>query len=559
MTSLERNRLLAAAIVTAALIYFYPLLLPTPLLEPDEGLHATISQEMLEHHEWVLPTFQGEAFLDKPILYFWAQMVSLKTFGMNEFGVRLPGLLFGLLGAITTGLLAARLFDSRTGWFACLMSMTMFIPLSLAQAAVHDVALVPFTNLALMSLWELERATDRRRQLQWLSAAACMFALAFLTKALIGVAVIGVGYGLYLLLSRQLSIGSCVRVAAAVLLGAALASPWFIAMEFRVNGYLYYYFVERHVMGFATATQRHGTYPWWYYAPYISLGAIPWLWYIGPFLRDECKARMQGKRFTPQVIFVVCWFVGGLLFLSTAKSKLVTYSLPLFPALAILSAVSWDRFITRRLSETSSNWFLWMLRGAGSFGIIVPFGILLVCQQIIGNHWPPMAWLTATALSIFSGVIWQALARQRMNGSVELISMWVGGIVCLVMTWPLQMFAESHSERPLAKWLNEQNELPEHLVLIGEQPGSVIFYLTPELRQRLHSEQVTSVRIDELPQTNHLGSGAILAVTQQAIVQARTEHRRIPGSYTETVGQFQIFQDREDVSSAVQIAWKSTQ
>ncbi len=559
MSSCERNRLLAAAIVTAGLIFCYPLLLPTPLLEPDEGLHATISQEMLEHHEWVLPTFQGEPFLDKPILYFWAQMVSLKAFGMNEFAVRLPGLLFGLLGAITTGLLAARLFDSRTGWFACLMSMTMFIPLSLAQAAVHDVALVPWTNLALLSLWELERATLRRRQFQWLSAAAFMFGLAFLTKALIGVAVIGVGYGLYLLLSRQLSVGSCVRVAGAVVLGAILASPWFIAMEFRVTGYLYYYFVERHVMGFATATQRHGSYPWWYYAPYFILGALPWLWYIGPMLRDECRARMQGTRFTPEMVFVVCWFVGGLLFLSTAKSKLVTYSLPLFPALAILSAVSWNRFTNRRMSETSSSAFLWMLRGSGAFGIIVPFGILLVCQQIIGNQWPPLAWLTAALLSIFSGVIWQAIARQRIHGSVEFISLWVGGIVCLVMTWPLQMFAESHSERALANWINDHRELPEHLFLIGEQPGSVIFYLTPQLRQRLRSEQVTSIRIDELAQTSHLGSGAILAVTQQAMVQAKTKHLRIPGCYTETVGQFQIFENKADVSSVVQMAWNSAQ
>ena len=147
--------LISAGIVAAFLVFVYALLLPTPLLDPDECIHATISQEMVENNEWIVPRLRGEPFLDKPILFFWAQMLSLKMFGMTESAVRLPGLLFGLLGAITTGLLAGRLFGARAGWYAWLISMTMFLPLVLAQAAVHDVALVPWTNLALLCLWEM--------------------------------------------------------------------------------------------------------------------------------------------------------------------------------------------------------------------------------------------------------------------------------------------------------------------------------------------------------------------------------------------------------------------
>lgn len=559
MKPIERTPLIIAGIIAAALIFIYPLLLPTPLLEPDEGLHATISQEMVEHNEWIVPTFRGEPFLDKPILYFWAQMVSLKAFGMNEFAVRLPGLLFGLLGSLTTGLLAARLFGSRTGWFAWLMSMTMFIPLSLAQAAVHDVALVPWTNLALLCLWETEQSTTRGRQLRWMAGAACMFGLAFLTKALIGVAVIGVGYGVFLILSRKLSIGSCVRLGTAIVVGALLASPWFIAMEFRVAGYLHYYFIERHVMGFATATQRHGNQPWWYYAPYVTLGAMPWIWYVVPMLRDEWATCRDRSAMLPQMILVLCWLIGGLLFLSVAKSKLVTYSLPLFPAIAILCAVAWDRYAEHRMSDVSARWFANMIRSAGAFGVVVPFGILIVCQMILGNSWSPLAWFTAAALSVGSAVIWFAFEQKRFNGSVGLISVWVAGIVCLVMTWPLQLFAVNHSERSLASWINNQKQLPEHLVLIGEKPGSVIFYLNPELRQRLSLEQVTSMRMDVLRPGSQLGPGVTLAVTNKALEEADIEHQYIPGMMTERVGQFQLFQDDNSFLSLAQIAWRSEQ
>lgn len=543
MRNESRIPLIIGGVTVAVLIYVYPLFLPTPLLEPDEGLHATISQEMLEHGEWVVPTFRGEPFLDKPILYFWAQMVSLHSFGMTELAVRLPGLMFGLLGTLTTGLLAGRLFDSRVGLLSCLTSMTMFVPLALAQAAVHDLALVPWTNLALLCLWETERVTRHRSRYFWLAGAVCMFALAMLTKALIGVAVIGVGYGLFLVFSRTISIGSCFRLGLAIIVGAILASPWFIAMEMRIPGYSYYYFIERHVMGFATSTQRHGREPWFYYLPYMTLGAMPWIWYMVPMLRDEWRDRARSSATRPQMILLLCWLMGGLLFLSVARSKLVPYALPLFPAIAILCAVSWQRFADRGMSRTSTRWFVNIVRSAGSVGMIVPFCVLYVCGVVLGTWWQGTAWLLALALSVASAVVWRAVEKRRCHLAAGLLSVWVAGVACLVMTWPLQLFAESHSERSLANWLNRQSVLPERLILVGERPASVLFYLTSDLRSQLGPEQITSQQLNDLPSSSRLPYGAVLAVTQKKM--AETEPYRIPGLFTESVGQFQVFRRRE--------------
>src|SRR5690349_16677266 len=98
----DKILLCIAALVCGALIYIYPLALPTPLLDPDEGLHASISQEMVESNDYLVPRFLGKPFLDKPILYFEAQAISLRCLGMTEAAIRLPGLLFSFLGAITT-------------------------------------------------------------------------------------------------------------------------------------------------------------------------------------------------------------------------------------------------------------------------------------------------------------------------------------------------------------------------------------------------------------------------------------------------------------------------
>ncbi|MEQ9409691.1 MAG: glycosyltransferase family 39 protein [Fuerstiella sp.] len=557
MSRTERHRLIASGLLTAVLIYVYPLFAATPLLEPDEGLHATISQEMLEHGEWVVPRFRGEPFPDKPILYFWAQMLSLKAFGMNELAVRLPGLMFGLLGSLATGLLAGRLFDSQTGLLACLISMSMFLPLSLAQAAAHDVALVPWTSLALLCLWEMERSSVRRRQRTWLAGAAVMFALAILTKALIGVAIIGIGYGGFLILSRQIRTGRCLRLFSVIVLGVLVASPWYLAMELRVSGYLYYYFVERHLLGFVTATQPHGHEPWYYYGPWLVLGAVPWTWYLVPLLRDEWSAFRRRGSTEPEIMLLLCWLIGGIVFLSVAGSKLVTYSLPLFPACSILCAVCWRRYGSGRLSGTSAGWFRLMVRVAGGAGMLVPAVVLGVCQIHLRTTWPLTCWLLAAVVTVISGVTWRTFERRQINDTAALVPLWVAGMACLVITWPLQNFAEEFSERSLADWVNRQPELPERLLLVGERPASVLFYLKPELRRAMIPGQFSKVTIDELRNARQLPDDLWLAVTDRMVREAAARQQSIPGTWTDSVGQFQIFCCEDQARQLSQMVWRS--
>ena len=92
--------------VVAAVLCLAPLLLDAPLTDPDEGLHAAIAQEMVEGGDLIVPRFLGHAFLDKPILFFWAQAASIGALGAGTAAARLPGMLFALLAIATTGWLA---------------------------------------------------------------------------------------------------------------------------------------------------------------------------------------------------------------------------------------------------------------------------------------------------------------------------------------------------------------------------------------------------------------------------------------------------------------------
>jgi hypothetical protein len=116
-------------------------------------------------------------------------------------------------------------------------------------------------------------------------------------------------------------------------IAALVALPWYLAMNTREPEYLRYYFVDRHLLGFATDTQRHGERPWWFYLPLVLGGAFPWIvWIRG----TSAKGLSRGGPAT----LLWTWLAGALVVLSLSGSKAVTYVLPVMPAIAILAAVS---------------------------------------------------------------------------------------------------------------------------------------------------------------------------------------------------------------------------
>src|SRR3954468_10298852 len=123
---MQRLRWIFVAMAIALVVA--PLLANAPLFDPDEGLHAAIAQEMVTRGDYVTPTFLGEPFLDKPILFFWAEALSLRVVGSHEAAVRLPPLLFGVLGMIGVAALGRALFGDAAGLVSGIAYGTMLVP-----------------------------------------------------------------------------------------------------------------------------------------------------------------------------------------------------------------------------------------------------------------------------------------------------------------------------------------------------------------------------------------------------------------------------------------------
>ena len=448
----------------ALVLYLAPLLLNAPLTDPDEGLHAAISQEMVERGDFIVPRFVGRAFFDKPILFFWAQAASMRLFGMTTAAARLPGVLFALLGIATTGWLARMLFaqarrvpvgnpvdveapGAPIGWLAAGSYATMVLPFLLAQAPVHDIALVPFTNLALGWLWRSREPArpERSREpsgLRYPVLAGCALGLSILTKGLAGIAMVGVVFAVYLLVTRTLTRRLVLLGVLTIAAAALVALPWYLAMDAREPGYLRYYFMNRHLLGFTTQTQRHGGQPWWYYVPVLVAGGLPWI----VFVRRRLLSDAPGK-------FLWIWLAASVVLLSLSNSKAVTYVLPVIPAVAIVAARS----------------------------------------DAVIRQWRPVA--TAVAI-IYAGATVTA-----------------GPTV-----------AYTHSSTDLTQYFNNEGQLPDSMFVM-ENRVAFVYYLRPEVRARMHREQIENFTLDELEAIRPFPQNAVLALPADLV---DTRLKRLP-------------------------------
>jgi 4-amino-4-deoxy-L-arabinose transferase-like glycosyltransferase len=534
------------AVAVLLVLYGYPLLLDIPLFDPDEGLHAAIAQEMLERGDWVTPRFLGHPFFDKPPLFFWAQALSMRLLGMNQVAVRLPGMLFAVLAVATTALLGSQLFGKRIGLLAGFFQATLILPLALAQAAVHDVALVPLLNVALFALWGVLTETDRRKAAGLALLAGAMLGLACLTKGLMGLVCVGIAVGGYLLFRRDPRVSRLALLFTAGLVAIAVCLPWYILMELRNPGYLHYYFFQRHVGGFVSSGQRHGNAPWWYYVPVLLGGGLPWISYLPAALIDW----LGGPRETRPIeghcpgLLLCVWLIGYTAFLCAAQSKLLTYLLPVFPAIAILAALLWIRLSQGQLVPRAQRMAFAAFRlSTAANPLILPLACVLL-QQRFGVRYGAFTIALASVTGFSSWLLQRRLDMANVFGTMVRAAAVMAVVFVVGMTWIVPPVANRSSGRDLAAHFNRLNGLPVQLIITETRFGSLVFYLRPELRRSLREDQFVSRAVTAWMPTMADFPGTMLAIPEHRMAAA---NRRVglEGLQGEQFGRYRLFKARE--------------
>jgi 4-amino-4-deoxy-L-arabinose transferase-like glycosyltransferase len=339
-------------LILAALssVLFFTHLGGLALTEPDETFYAQTAKEMLIASDWVTPRIFNEPQFEKPALYYWLVMASYIVFGISEFSARFPSAVFSVLGILGIFLIGKLLYSRLCGFLSAVVMSTSIIYIVVGRACVTDIVLTVFIIYAFyffMKGW----SCDNKKYYYPASAAA---ALAVLTKGPIGLFIIGAVVLLYLALTGEIKfIFKKVSIFKILLFFLAIALPWYV-LAYSANGSIFIdeFFGFHNITRFTQPEHKIGDTPF-FYLPVVLGGIFPWsvfftfaVWCMYKKNKDTTSSLQEGKPAikAPKVFFAV-WFLLIFIFFSISRTKLVTYILPLFPAMALVIGRFWEEAI----------------------------------------------------------------------------------------------------------------------------------------------------------------------------------------------------------------------
>ena len=420
-------RIIVALVLLLALVWFGGLD-HRKLIKPDEGRYAEIPREMVVTGDWLTPRLNGLKYFEKPPLQYWATAITYETFGVSEWTSRLWTALTGFLGIVVAGATAARLYDPRTGLYAASVLASSLAFVLLAHFNTLDMGLSLFMEATLCAALLARDAFARpprdgpddtqlrqRAARRWMLAAWAAMALAVLSKGLVGIVLPGAALVLYLAATRDWALLRLLNPLRGMALFLLIAAPWFVAVSLANPEFPHFFFIHEHVERFLTTEHRREG-PLWYFVPVLVVGLLPWIGVAASGLARAWNAKSAHgyRNFKPDRLLFI-WAVLIFVFFSLSGSKLPSYILPMFPALAILAGRELARISQRAL-------FGHMLAGV----VIALAGCIaaLLLHRFIDS----------------SGSA-EAIAAFRQSTIASMAQWLIGGIVAAWLAWRARMTA----------------------------------------------------------------------------------------------------------------------
>jgi len=338
----------------------------------DEGRYAEIPREMVASGDWTTPRLNGLKYFEKPALQYWATATAYSLFGQHHWTARLWVALTGFFGILAAYFAGRRLFGPQAGLYSALVLSSSLLYVGMGHMNTLDMGVAFFMGLGLNAFLLAQHAgASRRENLIWMHVVWASLALSVLSKGLIGLVLPGAVLVLYTLIQRDWGLWRRLHLMSGLVLFLAISAPWFVAVSLANPEFFSFFFIHEHFERFLTKVHQRYE-PWWYFIPILMAGILPWL--VPAFDALWRAWKIDGERKNFQVgRFLLIWAAFIFFFFSISSSKLPSYILPIFPALALLTG--------RHLARLSGKALFWQ---------ILPVAIL----AFIG------LWLSARAVNL---------------------------------------------------------------------------------------------------------------------------------------------------------------
>ncbi|MFN4202140.1 MAG: ArnT family glycosyltransferase [Tabrizicola sp.] len=322
------------ALALFALLAFLPAQSALPVTDRDEARFVQASRQMVESGDFVDIRFQDVPRHKKPVGIYWLQSAAAVAVGGGPeaplWVYRLPSLAGAVLSVLLVAVAGAPLFGRKPALLAAALFAGTLVIGGEARIAKTDAALLATTlgaQAVLARLYLRQKVGGAAVWGFWLAIAAGL-----LIKGPIGPMVPGLTALALVALDRRA--GWLRPLAAPLPIGAALVLvlPWFVAITLRTEGAFWTGSVGADLLPKIAAGQEGKGAP-----PGTYLLALPFtFWPALPLLILALPAIWRARR-EAATRFCLAWAIPVWLVYEAVPTKLIHYTLPALPALALLA------------------------------------------------------------------------------------------------------------------------------------------------------------------------------------------------------------------------------
>jgi 4-amino-4-deoxy-L-arabinose transferase-like glycosyltransferase len=343
-----RNRVL---VIVA--IFFILFLGEVNLFDWDEINFAEAAREMIVTGDYLNVRIDYQPFHEKPPLFIWMQVVSMKIFGISEKSARLPNAIIGIITIAFLINIGKKVFDRKFGYLWALAYFGSILPFFYFKSSIIDPAfnLFMFAGIYYLYRFSSQSIIYGNNNNRDILLAGLFTSLAFLTKGPVGFMLVFITWSVFWgfnarsfkLPIKQILIFTVISFLPAVL--------WYAALFIQQGGGLIGEFIIYQIRLLTTGDAGHSG-PFFYHFVVVFLGCFPASVFVFRAFRKQTSDNSSQaifKHFNIILLAVV------LIIFSIVKTKIVHYSsLSYFPV-TFLAAYTMHKILSGEIRNKIST------------------------------------------------------------------------------------------------------------------------------------------------------------------------------------------------------------
>jgi 4-amino-4-deoxy-L-arabinose transferase-like glycosyltransferase len=305
------------------------------LFDWDEVNFAECAREMIVTKDYLTVQINYLPFWEKPPLFFWMQVLSMKVFGINEFAARFPNTICGIATLLFLYTISRKLYNNKFAAIWVLVYAGAILPFFYFKSGIIDpwFNLFIFAGLYFCYLYFYNNKVNKRLTI---SLSGIFIGAGILTKGPVALLIFILVFLVFWIYKRFRIKLRLFDVLLFILTTAITGGIWFILQAINGNFQVILDFILYQLELLTTEDAGHGGFPF-YHVVVLLFGVFP----ASIFAIRSLFAKIgQTSEQTGFKLWMIVLFWVVLILFSIVKTKIVHYSSLCYFPITYLGAIT---------------------------------------------------------------------------------------------------------------------------------------------------------------------------------------------------------------------------